>query len=935
MKDMYFFKTGVLILFFVIGVFTQLEGAWKIEIIEQDKVGTTSSIAIDSSDKIHICYYDETNKNLKYTTNKSGSWDSSVIDSSEDVGNPCSIAVDSNDKIHIAYDDNENENLKYASNVSGSWSIETIYEDVGISFVSLAIDSANNLHIGFGSGYLDYMTNTSGEWEWEGIKSADSAVLTVDSKGNAHAVSRRFLTSYNVFVYHTNASGSWVSEDLDYGSYPRDLGIAVDSSDNPHISYNYYDWDSINYTTNASGSWVYETIAQEKDNKGPGRYNAIVLDSNNIVHICYFHYGEKVLYCVDGVSGNWNEPVAVDEDDGRYHSIALDSKDNLHMSYYDYGTGELKYAYESADPDISVSPTKLDFGTVTVDKSSTKFVTITNDGEGELFIDNAYITGTNDDEFSDSSSCDSRYIEPGESCEVKVSFSPDSKGDKTATLNIKSDDPDSSTVEVDLEGTGEEEEVLEPDISVSTTSLNFGTVTVGATSSSKSVKVSNTGDVDLEVSYSITGADSSDFYVSSSTCSSDVSSGSYCYIYVKFSPNSEGSKSATFKIESNDPDESTVNISLSGTGEEEEDDSDSGDDGDNGSNDDDGDYNVGDVIESFDSPGPWSRGLTFDGTYLWNADSNDDKIYKLDTSGNIIDSFDSPGSYSRDLAYDGTYLWHVDWSADKIYKLDTNGNLIDSFDSPDSSPDGLTFDGTYLWHTDAGADKIYKLDTNGNEIDSFDSPGSVPEGLAYDGTYLWHADSNDGKIYKLDTSGNIIDSFDSPGSSPQGLAYDGTYLWNADFGDDKIYKIYIGENEDEGDGDDSNGMITDFFGITSDYTNDSDNYCFNAEEQTSFDWGDNIAFSLFWRDKAEADGVNEYEIEIEVTLPSGKEMDICSGSYEFTGLKSGAEYNFCFACTKQTPLSGNSGMTVEWEGDIEQVDEDDSATGVFNAITLD
>ena len=199
------------------------------------------------------------------------------------------------------------------------------------------------------------------------------------------------------------------------------------------------------------------------------------------------------------------------------------------------------------------------------------------------------------------------------------------------------------------------------------------------------------------------------------------------------------------------------------------------------------------VVDSFDSPDRTPQGLAFDGTYLWNADYTNQKIYKLDTSGNIIGSFDSPGPYPYGLAFDGTYLWNADSTSlsAKIYKLDTSGNIIDSFDSPRLAPEGLAFDGTYLWNADSTwlSAKIYKLDTSGNIIDSFDSPGLAPEGLAFDGTYLWNADSINNKIYKLDTSGNIIDSFDSPDRTPAGLAFDGTYLWNADWIGAKVYKL--------------------------------------------------------------------------------------------------------------------------------------------------
>ena len=147
-----------------------------------------------------------------------------------------------------------------------------------------------------------------------------------------------------------------------------------------------------------------------------------------------------------------------------------------------------------------------------------------------------------------------------------------------------------------------------------------------------------------------------------------------------------------------------------------------------------------------------------DGNVTWDSVYHDTVLVNVAELLPVIDSFDSPGSAPRGLAFDGTYLWNADSSNDKIYKLDTSGNVINSFDSPGFAPDGLAFDGTYLWNADRWSDpnwmreggKIYKLDTSGNVINSFDPPGTIPRGLAFDGTYLWNADGSNDKIYKLD-----------------------------------------------------------------------------------------------------------------------------------------------------------------------------------------
>ena len=65
-----------------------------------------------------------TNGDLKYATDKSGSWVTTSIDTSGNVGSYTSIGIDSNDAVHISYRDTTNTELKYigldsSSNVLG------------------------------------------------------------------------------------------------------------------------------------------------------------------------------------------------------------------------------------------------------------------------------------------------------------------------------------------------------------------------------------------------------------------------------------------------------------------------------------------------------------------------------------------------------------------------------------------------------------------------------------------------------------------------------------------------------------------------------------------------------------------------------------------------------------------------------------------------
>ncbi|KXA93527.1 hypothetical protein AKJ66_01885 [candidate division MSBL1 archaeon SCGC-AAA259E22] len=212
------------------------------------------------------------------------------------------------------------------------------------------------------------------------------------------------------------------------------------------------------------------------------------------------------------------------------------------------------------------------------------------------------------------------------------------------------------------------------------------------------------------------------------------------------------------------------------------------------------------VVASFSAPG---MGLAWDGTYLWSADKDKEKIYKLDPStGEVVFSFSVHGMRDpRGLAWDGTHLWNT--TSEIAYQYDpSTGEVISSFDSKlPVIPKGLAWDGSYLCVVANEAGSIRKVDPQTEKVVSSlelsrSDAGSIapsswvagyrgPTGLAWDGSHFWIANDNTDKIYKLDpSSGEVISSFDWPArlGRPYGLAWDGSYLWCVGY---EIYKIDV------------------------------------------------------------------------------------------------------------------------------------------------
>lgn len=211
---------------------------------------------------------------------------------------------------------------------------------------------------------------------------------------------------------------------------------------------------------------------------------------------------------------------------------------------------------------MSVSPSWVDFGYVDVGSASdSQAITVVNNGTSDLWINSTDIEGADATEFSHSISCFNEPVVPSGNCRIYVTFSPTSFGTKSATLNISSNNPDTPLVSVNLGGQG----FLPAQIQVVPASLDFGQVSVGSISSPRTVIVSNVGGEDLVLgTVTINGTNATEF--TNTGGSAQLSPGSSCNVTVAFAPQSEGAKTASLNIPSNDQDTPTAVVGLSGQG---------------------------------------------------------------------------------------------------------------------------------------------------------------------------------------------------------------------------------------------------------------------------------------------------------------------------------------------------------------------------------
>ena len=184
-------------------------------------------------------------------------------------------------------------------------------------------------------------------------------------------------------------------------------------------------------------------------------------------------------------------------------------------------------------------------------------------------------------------------------------------------------------------------------------------------------------------------------------------------------------------------------------------------------------------------PGPAgnqdSRGMTFDGTHLWNTDFDCACAYSFAPCTSVRDaSFPLPlptgdASHLGGIAWDSDLgvFWHANHSG-IIYMLSPTGAVIDSF-LAGNAPHGIYYETPgVLWIVDQQADATWdllKLDTAGNELCRTDLPPALiePTGIEKIGDEFWLVDQKADKIWRVVLASEQIELDIKPGSCPNPL----------------------------------------------------------------------------------------------------------------------------------------------------------------------
>ncbi|HVP51378.1 MAG TPA: choice-of-anchor D domain-containing protein, partial [Terriglobales bacterium] len=208
---------------------------------------------------------------------------------------------------------------------------------------------------------------------------------------------------------------------------------------------------------------------------------------------------------------------------------------------------------------LSVSPTSLTFPDTVVGFSTANdgwgyaYLVLSNNGTLPVSVTRIAESG----DFHVNGSCIGT-ISPNSYCTVPASFAPTAVGARTGSFTIYSSAGQSPQV-VTASGNGL---AMTESLVAGSSSVQFPDTVVGTTYNYQSIYFYNTGNTSISISnVAVTG----DFAIYSNGCPYGVTAGSYCVVYLGFTPTAAGLRTGTLSLTSSAANSPTV-VSLSGNG---------------------------------------------------------------------------------------------------------------------------------------------------------------------------------------------------------------------------------------------------------------------------------------------------------------------------------------------------------------------------------
>jgi hypothetical protein len=331
-----------------------------------------ANVDTDSSNNIHVVYFDNTVDAVDYeiyykkSTDGSSNWSTKRLTWNSDNSLYVDIAVDISDNIHITWQDDSPGNAeiyyKKSTNNGTSWSsTKRLTNNSGDSRnPEISADSSGNIHLvwfDFSTGDTEIFYKKSTNWgnNWQATKrltwnsgSSTNPALGLDSNGHIHVVWEDSTPGNSELYYKksTNGGANWSkAKRLTWNSGISDTNagcLGIDSNDYIHIVWsdntpgNY----EIYYKRSESGGNTWTSSKRLTWNSDDSAYPSVALDTNDDIHVV-FHEGpmdgHEIFYKKSTNTGTtWiSKRLSWNSGDSVFPDIAVYLGETIHVVWND------------------------------------------------------------------------------------------------------------------------------------------------------------------------------------------------------------------------------------------------------------------------------------------------------------------------------------------------------------------------------------------------------------------------------------------------------------------------------------------------------------------------------------------------------------------------------------------------------------------------
>lgn len=312
---------------------TKEDGSWTIETIDESKAGLFITMQFDGSGVPHVAYQDSSSVGfrVKYARKIGENWQREVVDFGGEVGVWTSLALDSQDRPHIGYINQSTSGVVYAFKTGTTWITEAVDGlPLGGGSLVIAVDDQDVPHIAYTSGANILFATRLGVDDWDteiaSTRRHDGAesrlAMVIDGQDVPHI---GFYGVSDGFFRTFKPAAVWLEESIDpngilAGQY---ASFVLDSQDRLRAAYGEFTSSELRYGENDGQEWDLE-VAVFNGEQVVGM--SLGLDGSGTPYVSYRDklVAGSLRMAVKNSDGTWsNESVDATPEVGRFSSIAV------------------------------------------------------------------------------------------------------------------------------------------------------------------------------------------------------------------------------------------------------------------------------------------------------------------------------------------------------------------------------------------------------------------------------------------------------------------------------------------------------------------------------------------------------------------------------------------------------------------------------------